>query len=288
MLGVIVELELQAIDMPWVRFSEMSMDLATFLVRRASILSQYDHVWVHWTLGQDVVQVECLESRTEPAKGFHRYVTDDDDNASWENRNVLVRGARRARSAWRRARYVTDDDLSWENRKVHVRGGRRANRPLRHGRALWSPLSRAAPVSKSEANPRQVWMSMQYGVSAFRADAAIDSIRASDFSKTHSNRVLELKFLRGADGSYLGPNADGDAVLFNLWWLVDEDLKDTVFDSFETLMRSLHARPHWGKLHRTPDVDYMQMAYPRWAEFETVRARFDPSATFSIFPEERI
>jgi hypothetical protein len=73
------------------------------------------------------------------------------------------------------------------------------------------------------------------------------------------------------DQSYLGPNADGDAVLFNLWWLVDDDVRYTVFDSFETV-RNLHARPHWGKFHRSPDIDDMQTVYPRWAEFQNVRA----------------
>ena len=74
MLGVIVRLELQAIAMQWVRHSELNLDLATFRAQLGSILGKYDHVWAHWILGTDVVRVECLKSRMEPAQGFHRYV----------------------------------------------------------------------------------------------------------------------------------------------------------------------------------------------------------------------
>ena len=74
MLGVIVRLELQAIAMQWVRHSQLNLDLATFRAQLGSILGKYDHVWAHWILGTDVVRVECLKSRMEPAQGFHRYV----------------------------------------------------------------------------------------------------------------------------------------------------------------------------------------------------------------------
>jgi L-gulonolactone oxidase len=72
-------------------------------------------------------------------------------------------------------------------------------------------------------------------------------------------------------------------VLFNLWWCVGQDVGLAVFDTFEQSMKSIKARPHWGKLHRAPDIEYMKSAYPRWSDFEAVRARFDPGRTFSIF-----
>jgi hypothetical protein len=57
-----------------------------------------------------------------------------------------------------------------------------------------------------------------------------------------------------------------------------------VFSSFESTMRELRARPHWGKFHRLPGPGYLKEAYSLWGEFEEVRSRFDPSGTFSIFP----
>jgi predicted dehydrogenase len=77
MLGVIVELELQAIDMPWVRPAQLHMDLASFLAQRDAIAAQYEHVFAYWTLGKDEVRIDCLEARPQPSKGFYPYVLGD-------------------------------------------------------------------------------------------------------------------------------------------------------------------------------------------------------------------
>jgi L-gulono-1,4-lactone dehydrogenase len=250
MLGVIVQLELQAIAMPWVRFSELHMDLASFRLSCATMVAQYDHLWVHWTLGEDKIRAECLECRNAPTPGFHRYV--EGGNGCW--------------------------------RPVP----RLANRVYWHGLALAKNVLARSGLSSDgtpqpAAHPRKVWMSMQYGVAAAQMQTTIDLIRNSDFAREHAGRIVELKFLKGDTASHLGPNADGDAVLFNIWWLVDENIKFKTFDNFESVMRRIHARPHWGKLHRGPDRDYMQQAYPKWNAFETVRSRFDPLQVFSIF-----
>jgi hypothetical protein len=102
---------------------------------------------------------------------------------------------------------------------------------------------------------------------------------------------MELKFLKGENLSYLGPNSDGDAVLFNLRSPAkefgSEQAETEVLASFEKIMHGLSARPHWGKLHAPPSVEYMRATYPGWTEFEAVRKRFDPSETFSIFSNEQ-
>jgi L-gulono-1,4-lactone dehydrogenase len=249
MLGVIVELEMQTIDMPWVRFSETRMDLDDFLSRWRSILSTFEHVWVQWTLGQDRVVVKCLESRSEPAAGFHPY--------------------------------VTDDNAYWENPRLHVRAVRGIRHVLRPAKVRWKRLSHAPRA------PRQSWMSMQYGVTLDRLQEAVEDIRRSQLAKTHRDRIVELKFLKGSDQSHLGPNSDGDAVLFNCFWPVDEACKRTVFDTFEAGMRNLNAKPHWGKLHGPLDCEYMQAAYRHWSDFQSIRAKFDPAGIFSIFAEGR-
>jgi predicted dehydrogenase/FAD/FMN-containing dehydrogenase len=81
MLGVTVELELETTPMPWVRLSELSMDLPAFLAQRNEIMSRYAHVWGHWTLGDDRMRIEGLESRPEPKEGLHPYVLGD--TGSW-------------------------------------------------------------------------------------------------------------------------------------------------------------------------------------------------------------
>jgi L-gulonolactone oxidase len=235
LLGVVVELELELIALPWVRLSELAMDLPTFLAQVPAILSRYEHVWGHWTLGEDKIQVECMESRALPEEGFHPYVSGD--TGSWAS--------------------------------------------LRKS----PPPASAVTVTRGSA--RQVWMSMQYGVALTSLDSAIGHIHGSEFARSNAGRVIEIKFLKGTERTFLGPNFERDSILFNIWWMVDEDIKYDVLAGFESSMRELYAKPHWGKFHRLPDLEYMKRAYSSWEEFETVRSRVDPTGLFSIFPEHR-
>ena len=232
MLGVIVEVELEAAAMPWVRNLRFDMDLPGFLARQSSLLTEYEHVWVHWILGQDHLCVQCLETSRDPKNGFAPYVFRD--NAMWAQIEVLPQRAR-------------------------------------------------VPSQGSAAKGDSVYMSMQYGLPTSMLAVGIDRIKSSGFPSLHADREIEMKFLKKNSGSYLGPNADDDVVLFNLWWPVDRDCMFTIFEPFEKAMRELHARPHWGKLHIEPDTNYMKCAYPGWGKFEAVRKRFDPNGTFSIF-----
>ena len=246
-LGVIVELELQAISTPWVRFDELSMTVDDFLARMPELLQRYEHLWGHWSLGKDMVVLKGLETRTEPEKGFRPYVAGD--GPFWGDESWNSAGVGRAKAALRRIA------------NVHP------------------AVARIAKVARGPKR-QQVYMTMQYGVAASRAPIAIEQLRASDFARLNPGRVLEIKFLKGTEQSYLGPNAGCDAVLFNTWWAVDEAVKLNVFDPFEEVMQRMGARAHWGKLHKRQDIGYLRAVYPGWDRFEAVRAMFDPDQMF--------
>jgi L-gulono-1,4-lactone dehydrogenase len=246
-LGIIVELELQAIAMPWVRFEELSMTVDDFLVRLPKLAERYEHIWGHWTFGADTVVLKCLETSIERQKDFGPYVAGD--GPFWGDQSTKSAGLRRAKAAVRRIA------------------------------SYYPPLERAAKSLRS-ARPQEVGVTMQYSLAASQAPLAIERLRASDFAKLNPGRVLEMKFLKGSEQSYLGPNSGRDAVLFNTFWFVDHAIKLSVFDLFEDLMIRLGARPHWGKLHKRQDVEYLRSVYPGWDEFETMRAKFDPNQIF--------
>ena len=82
MLGVIARVELQAIDIPWVQFSELKLDLTAFRTSAADLAERYDHIWAHWTFGSDKVRIECLKAEVEQGPGFHRYGVID--NLGWK------------------------------------------------------------------------------------------------------------------------------------------------------------------------------------------------------------
>lgn len=54
---------------------------------------------------------------------------------------------------------------------------------------------------------------------------------------------------------------------------------DQYFQAVETIMASYEGRPHWGKLH-FQSAETLAPRYPRWAEFQAVRARVDPEGRF--------
>ena len=252
-LGIIVEVELRAIAMPWVRLEELSMTIDDFLVQMPNLAKQYEHIWGHWSFGTDIVVLKCLETSAEPQRGFRPYVAGD--GPYWRNQNLKSTGVQEAKAAVRRiARYFP----ALERASKSVRGGR----------------------------PRNVGVTMQYSIDASQAPLAIERLRASDFAKRNPGRIMEVKFLKGSEQSYLGPNSGYDAMLFNTFWFVDEAVKLSVFDLFEDAMMRLGGRPHWGKLHKRQEVEHLRSVYPEWDKFETVRTKLDPNQTFA--PPHRV
>ncbi len=237
MLGVIARVDLQVIEIPWVQFSELNLDLAAFRTSAADLARRYDHIWAHWTFGSDRVRIECLKAEPERGPGFHRYGVIE--NLGWKPPSDIKVGP-------------------WQS--LMVRGKDRVRRFR-----------------------GQVWMSMQYAVPLGQIDDIIDMVKGSEFYRLNPGRVLEFKFLKGNRLSFLGPNTDGDAALLNLWWLVDWDKRAKIFASFEHLMKAVYARPHWGKAHQPPDVEYLRRAFPDWSKFERIRQEYDPAGLFSLF-----
>ena len=232
---------------------ELSMTIDDFLVQMPNLAKQYEHIWGHWSFGTDIVVLKCLETSAEPQRGFRPYVAGD--GPYWGNQNFKSTGVQEAKAAMRRiARYFP----ALERASKSVRGGR----------------------------PRNVGVTMQYSIDASQAPLAIERLRASDFAKRNPGRIMEMKFLKGSEQSYLGPNSGYDAMLFNTFWFVDEAVKLSVFDLFEDAMMRLGGRPHWGKLHKRQEVEHLRSVYPEWDKFETVRTKLDPNQTFA--PPHRV
>lgn len=82
MLGVITELELQAIDMKWTRNVQIDLTLEEFNTHWPAIYSNYEHVWIHWVLGQERLIIQCLETSQSPKDGFMPYVSNG--SPSWQ------------------------------------------------------------------------------------------------------------------------------------------------------------------------------------------------------------
>ncbi len=62
---------------------------------------------------------------------------------------------------------------------------------------------------------------------------------------------------------------------------------DQYFQGVEHIMDDYGGRPHWGKLHYQSAAT-LAPRYPRWDEFQTMRARLDPAGRFTTTYLERI
>ncbi len=128
-----------------------------------------------------------------------------------------------------------------------------------------------------------VMLSMQYGINLDKLEEVIKDINASNFASNNTGREIELKFLKHSKATFLGPNSDGDTVLFNTYWQTDKWLIYEIFYEFELIMMKHGAKPHWGKLHKKPEIDYLKRTYKSWDIFESLRSELDPNDTFNIF-----
>ena len=59
------------------------------------------------------------------------------------------------------------------------------------------------------------------------------------------------------------------------------------FREVEPIMTGFAGRPHWGKRHFQTAAT-LKGLYPRWADFQRVRARLDPGGTFSNAYTDRV
>jgi L-gulonolactone oxidase len=55
---------------------------------------------------------------------------------------------------------------------------------------------------------------------------------------------------------------------------------DAYFTGVERIMDGYGGRPHWGKLH-FQSAETLAPRYPRWDDFQRVRARLDPEGRFA-------
>ncbi|MRH91218.1 FAD-binding protein [Nocardia sp. SYP-A9097] len=81
------------------------------------------------------------------------------------------------------------------------------------------------------------------------------------------------------DSAWLSAQYERDSVSVSVSGVIGTNYLP-FFGEVEALMKSLGARPHWGKWNAYTRED-MAAAYPRWADFQQLRKRFDPQDAFT-------
>jgi L-gulono-1,4-lactone dehydrogenase len=99
------------------------------------------------------------------------------------------------------------------------------------------------------------------------------------------NWPVEVRTAAG-DDALLSPAHERDSVYVAVHAFVGMPYVE-YFDAVWELARRHGARPHWGKRHPATALDLRQL-YPRWDEFQAVRAELDPHGRFTTPYLERI
>ena len=163
--------------------------------------------------------------------------------------------------------------------------------------ALIPRLIRALPatgrieyVDRSDrvfASPRLVrFYEMEYAIPREAAVEALSRVRA--FIKDSGLMIsfpVEVRFTKG-DDIYLS-TAHGRDTCYIAVHVYQGMQYQQYFEAVESIMDDYGGRPHWGKLH-FQKAGTLALRYPRWSDFQEVRARIDPTGVFSNAYLERV
>ena len=117
---------------------------------------------------------------------------------------------------------------------------------------------------------------MEYSV---ELDVGMDCVREV-LAAIQANSVdvafpLEVRCVRG-DDSWLSMSAgEASHVAISIHRQAGEDYRP-YFDLIEPIFWKYGGRPHWGKVHSL-DARALSKLYPRFADFQTLRAQLDPT-----------
>jgi FAD-linked oxidoreductase len=88
---------------------------------------------------------------------------------------------------------------------------------------------------------------------------------------------IECRFVRG-DDIWLSPAYQRDSAYVAVHMYRGMEYKP-YFRHIEEIFKNHQGRPHWGKMHTRTAEDFAQL-YPRWYDFQRVRAQLDPAGVF--------
>jgi FAD-linked oxidoreductase len=252
-LGVIVEVELQVVPAFRMHFRWQPEPLATVLESLAERVRSYRNFEFYWLPHSPTALTKTMQPTTAPP-----------DARNWlrsANELVLENGA-----VWLLS------ELARLQPPLAPRISRMMATLISSGQAVdWS--------HKLYATPRLVkFQEMEYALPLENFVAAVQAIDARIRRERHAVHFpLECRFVKG-DDIWLS-TAYGRETAYIAVHMYQGMAYRSYFQAMEEVLRSYGGRPHWGKMH-TLSARELAPLYPRWADWQTVRAQADPSGLF--------
>ena len=157
-------------------------------------------------------------------------------------------------------------------------------------RFLADRIGRSVKVDRSYrvyASERRIrFTEMEYGIPREHAAEAVR--RVFELIEAERLRVsfpIEVRFV-APDDAHLSPSHDRATcyIAVHMYRGVEWE---RYFRGVEAIMDSYGGRPHWGKRHFQTAAT-LARRYPRWDEFQRVRARLDPDGVFANAYTDRV
>ncbi|PSK63509.1 L-gulono-1,4-lactone dehydrogenase [Micromonospora sp. MH33] len=254
-VGVLVEVTLRCVDAFVLRAHERPAALAAVLDDLPGLVEQHDHAEFYWFPYTDRVQVKTNDR--VPADG-------------------------RPLPRWRG--WLDDEFLSNTVFAGACRLGR-AVPALAPGISAISAraLTERTYTGRSDqvfCTPRRVrFVEMEYALPRAALPTALAELRrVVDRLPFKVLFPVEVRFT-AADDIWLSHGYGRDSAYLAIHQYVGMPY-EPYFRAFEEVATDLDGRPHWGKLHWR-DAESLATAYPRFADFLTVRDRLDPDHRFT-------
>ncbi|TIX66720.1 MAG: hypothetical protein E5V33_04390 [Mesorhizobium sp.] len=118
----------------------------------------------------------------------------------------------------------------------------------------------------------------EYSVPYEDGPAVLREIRKLIQTK-HPSQIFPVEYRTvAADDIWLSPYFERKTAMISVSGAAGEDYWDFIRDC-ETIFSWVKGRPHWGKLHSLGRSE-IEALYPRYGDFISQRARFDPDGRF--------
>lgn len=119
---------------------------------------------------------------------------------------------------------------------------------------------------------------MEYAIPVQHARRALREIAdCMDLKHFQVHVPLGVRFMR-ADDIWLSPGYQRDSVCIAPH-MYRGRRHEAYFGQIEAIFKRYEGRPHWGKIHSL-DATQLARLYPRWQDFQRVRAALDPEGLF--------
>lgn len=119
----------------------------------------------------------------------------------------------------------------------------------------------------------------EYLVPRAHAVAALYALRELREQIVPLLQITEIRTM-AADGLWLSPAGQHDAVGLHFTWLPRQDEVEALLPVIEEALAPFDARPHWGKLFTT-DAARLAQLFPRLGDFAELAERLDPAGVFA-------